>query len=569
MKKISLLLNLTCLLLAGNSFSQITSIEWNDSYDSSYCGNNIRLVILGGQITESGAILTLNWGDGNTTLDTFDVESQYDYVQNYYHTYSQPGLYTADLSVWSTMNNAPANVPADPETLEIDAITTGDCGLIYLSTVGSSAQMQYPYATYDFTDVNGGITTITPESQGFYMGLNVLNGPYTVSLNDSWLALNGVTQVEPDFSISFLQEWRSAEPGYVTTHVNCITTTEEPDFGISYAYAYSLVAPLQTGFLRTVICNYACTDVSNAHVTLTLPAQATPSLDGLTNPVFSGNTLTFDLNSLETCAEQIIRFSFPGATPAGTIFDFKISVAAVSETDNNTTNNSADFVGTVLNSYDPNDKSCNKPEYIDPTAAEELQYTVRFQNDGNLEAYNIVVRDTISTSLDLSTFEVLGSKHTMSYSIDPTTRVVTFTFNNIFLAPSDDDLDASQGYLVYKIKENENLPIGSEIKNTAYIYFDFNPAIITNTTSNINVDPLSVDELAQIDVQVFPNPASSQLHIYTEGLQSVCILDFTGKVLLESGNQQSINTSALSNGVYVLQVTSAKGWAVQKLHIQN
>jgi hypothetical protein len=36
----------------------------------------------------------------------------------------------------------------------------------------------------------------------------------------------------------------------------------------------------------------------------------------------------------------------------------------------------------------------------------------------------------------------------------------------------------------FKIKLEENLPVGSSITNTAHIYFDFNPAVVTNTTLN-------------------------------------------------------------------------------------
>jgi uncharacterized repeat protein (TIGR01451 family) len=571
MKKVNLLLYAAFLLLAGNSFGQITSIDWFESHDSTICDNYVYVYVLGGTTPENGAILTLDWGDGNTSVDTFDLSVQYG--QYYRHTYSQPGIYTTSLSVWSTMSNAPVNVPANPETLEIDAVTPGDCGLIYLRTRDVTEQINYFQATYDFTDVNGITTTITPAPDlsyyGFYLGLNVANGPYTVGLNETWLATHGLIQADPNFTINFADDYSQADPSSMVTHVTCATTSTAPDFGISYAYAYNLIAPLQIGYARLIICNYACTDISDARVTLTLPAEAIPDLDGLTNPVFSGNTLTFDVNGLETCAEQIIRFNFPGATPAGTPFNFNASVAGISETDNNPANNSVDFIGTVLNSYDPNDKSCNKPTFIDPTVAEELQYVIRFQNDGNLAAYNIVVRDTISALLDLSTLEIVGSKHNMTHSVNPTTRIVTFTFTDIQLAPSDEDLDASQGYLVYKIKENENLPVGSEIKNTAYIYFDFNPAIITNTTSNINVDPLGVDELSQIEVRIFPNPASSQLNIQAEDLQVVSILDCAGKTVLTSGNQSNINTSALSNGMYLLQVTTAHGKAIQKLIIQK
>jgi uncharacterized repeat protein (TIGR01451 family) len=124
--------------------------------------------------------------------------------------------------------------------------------------------------------------------------------------------------------------------------------------------------------------------------------------------------------------------------------------------------------------------------FVNPDAADEFRYVVHFQNDGNNNATNVVITDTISPNLDLSTFRLVGAKHGISTFVNTTTRVVTFTFNNINLAQSAADLDGSRGYVVYSISEMPNLPIGTEIENTAYIYFDFNPAIVTNTTYNIN-----------------------------------------------------------------------------------
>jgi hypothetical protein len=48
---------------------------------------------------------------------------------------------------------------------------------------------------------------------------------------------------------------------------------------------------------------------------------------------------------------------------------------------------------------------------------------------------------------------------------------------------------------VYSIKLLNNLPIGTQIKNTAYIYFDFNEAVITNTTVNTLSVNVGVEEL--------------------------------------------------------------------------
>ena len=43
------------------------------------------------------------------------------------------------------------------------------------------------------------------------------------------------------------------------------------------------------------------------------------------------------------------------------------------------------------------------------------------------------------------------------------------------------DFLGSQGFVKYKVNLKPNLPIGTQIFNTARIYFDQNSAIVTNT----------------------------------------------------------------------------------------
>ena len=46
------------------------------------------------------------------------------------------------------------------------------------------------------------------------------------------------------------------------------------------------------------------------------------------------------------------------------------------------------------------------------------------------------------------------------------------------------DEPGSHGYVEYKIVPNGSTPRGTLIPNTAYIYFDFHPPVVTNTVTN-------------------------------------------------------------------------------------
>ncbi|MBI1267340.1 MAG: T9SS type A sorting domain-containing protein [Cryomorphaceae bacterium] len=141
----------------------------------------------------------------------------------------------------------------------------------------------------------------------------------------------------------------------------------------------------------------------------------------------------------------------------------------------------------VLCAYDPNDKQVfpmgyAEPHYIRPDTT--LEYLVRFQNTGNFQAFNVLVRDTISEHLDLSTFELVANSHSVQTCINAETREIQFFFENINLPDSTCCEADSHGLIAYKIRTKSDLAHNTEIENTAYIFFDSNPAIVTNTTLN-------------------------------------------------------------------------------------
>ncbi len=141
------------------------------------------------------------------------------------------------------------------------------------------------------------------------------------------------------------------------------------------------------------------------------------------------------------------------------------------------------FCTFVVNSYDPNVKSAfpigtGEEHFIDKDW--KLDYTVQFQNTGNDVAYQVIVRDTISENLDLSTLRVQGASHDFTWALNAD-RELVFTFDNINLPDSTSNEPASHGMLSYTILPHQDILPGALIENSAAIYFDFNDPIITNT----------------------------------------------------------------------------------------
>ena len=166
-------------------------------------------------------------------------------------------------------------------------------------------------------------------------------------------------------------------------------------------------------------------------------------------------------------------------------------------TDINGSHNSSPFVynSEIECSYDPNDKLVH-PNRMNGYALfdEDLNYTIRFQNTGNAEARKIVIRDTLDENLDVSTFSVISSSHeaVLTTSIEKG-QYLAFNFNAINLPDSTTNFEASQGYVSYRIRVKEKSE-GILISNSASIYFDFNPPILTNTTENIMLSTFDFDE---------------------------------------------------------------------------
>jgi len=136
-------------------------------------------------------------------------------------------------------------------------------------------------------------------------------------------------------------------------------------------------------------------------------------------------------------------------------------------------------------SCDPNDKLVT-PQGCGPNGNiskhERLFYTIRFQNTGTGDAHNIILRDQLSSNLDLNTFHFVTSSHTLSnIQIIPDTTLI-LEFNGIELEPD------SLGFVVFSIYPKNDLNDGATVTNQAGIYFDENDVVITNVTLNTLYD---------------------------------------------------------------------------------
>ncbi len=186
-----------------------------------------------------------------------------------------------------------------------------------------------------------------------------------------------------------------------------------------------------------------------------------------------------DLSALTTDAFHIIIATDTNAA-IGASACFSVSILPAAPGDNNPGNNTLQYCQPVVNSYDPNDKSVYPVAVLDTLGY--MTYTVRFQNTGNALALHVQVIDTLDSNLDPATFEVLGYSHPVFTQL--TGSIVKFNFANINLPDSNSNEPGSHGYVQYKVKTRPHLSAAATVQNTAYIYFDFNTPVVTNTVEN-------------------------------------------------------------------------------------
>lgn len=211
----------------------------------------------------------------------------------------------------------------------------------------------------------------------------------------------------------------------------------------------------------------------------------------------SGNTVTWNLGSLGSdrkiiwvwCTVPGTGFLIPGVDTVHT--DFKVSVVT-GETD--TTNNYISRIETIWGSYDPNEMSVSPAGDI--ISCTPLQYTIHFQNTGNDTAHNVYILDTLSDNLDPKSLDIVSASAEMNTGIfkSGTHTIVKFDFPNIKLLDSSHH-GKDEGAVTFTIKAKPGLADGALIKNTAGIFFDDNPAILTNTIQNI----IGIDAIAGLN----------------------------------------------------------------------
>lgn len=435
---------------------------------------------------------------------------------------------------------------------------------------------------YTFTDVNGDYSFQVPT--GTYTLTESVNSTYPLATCQN----NGLVQTVV------------ASSGCVSTvdFANNIILLHDLHI-ITTSYPYTAPIPGNLYRQKVIIENNGTIQESGIQIGYKTDGQLgtftdNPSLFTQNDAVNYPNNFSVNsgFTSLTPGNTDVINLTYqtPTNIPLGTLVNFYDSTAHMAPIntswllDQTPWDNVQNYQQTVISSFDPNFKEVspkgNGAQGYIATKDSILSYVIHFQNEGTYFAQNISVVDTLDADLDWSALHPGYSDRSYTTSVSEN-GVITFKFTNINLPWKSQYGDVmSSGMIAYTIKRKRNLPQGTQFKNTAAIYFDYNAPVITNTTINTLNDVLAfVDEktwLDNTDVVLYPNPTTDKLSIAINSKKStkglINVLDITGKVLytqtidFEIGkNIISQSTTELPSGIYFVQVKSDEQLVTKKL----
>jgi len=259
------------------------------------------------------------------------------------------------------------------------------------------------------------------------------------------------------------------------------------------------------------------------------------------------------------------------------VLESSVAISAPSD-DINSSNNIFTNSQIVVASYDPNDKMEAHGDKLDINNFNQddyLFYTIRFQNTGTANAINIRIEDELDAQLDEESIRMVSASH--NYVMDRVGNKLVWKFDYIYLPSMLASEELSNGYLIFKIKVKPGFEVGDIIPNFAEIYFDTNPAIITNIFNSTFGEQLSTPEFSSGNVLIYPNPSNGLVYINTqntnENLQAIHLYDVLGKTILSSKNlsakEATIDVSSLAKAVYMIEITTENNFKQIKKLVVN
>lgn len=231
----------------------------------------------------------------------------------------------------------------------------------------------------------------------------------------------------------------------------------------------------------------------------------------------------------------------------------------------------------------------------------DLEYLIRFQNPGPGTVQNMIIRDTLSPFLDITSVQPGASSHPYTFAIRPG-NILEWSLTNINLPDSSTSFGNSMGFVKFRVSQVAGLPNGTVIHNQAGILMENQTQVlITNQTFHTLEDPDSIyvcnlpnncdpgftvlngilvsnlqpnlNMLNELDpgnqqpilpsIKVYPNPARDVIHVELGQLISSVQLDLYNakgqrlrSLKFDSTDAFTVWADGLASGLYLYRIST-------------
>jgi len=422
-------------------------------------------------------------------------------------------------------------------------------------------------------------------SSGVQVSLYINNNTYNTYTNS--LGQYAFYNIQPGEGIVALSAL-SSNLYTITPQAHYVTISGDPvvaDFCVApttpftdvavYIWPSTSVVPGFTAGYFIDLHNYGTTTESG-QVTFTFDDTLYTFLSSPQGGTVSGNTVTFIYTDLLAGQQRFVYVEFTAAQPPVLNMGSEVAVSAsITPLTNDVfqDNNTSNLTQIATNSYDPNDITVNKGEFITIDQANDyLQYTIRFQNMGTANATNVRISTTLNPNFDWDTFEPVGASH--AYRATRVGNAIEFSFDGIQLPYESANEPGSHGSVSYRIKPKATIATGDVMTAQAAIFFDFNEAIITNIASTTVTATAGIGVIDNSQFVLYPNPATGIVNLQLSSDPEATVVTITnvlGKsVLVDSvrNKETTVNIASLKSGIYFVTLESNGKQITKKLIVK-
>jgi uncharacterized repeat protein (TIGR01451 family) len=435
-------------------------------------------------------------------------------------------------------------------------------GLIYVDgNFNCTKQSNEPMVPNALLEVQPGPYYITSNAEGGYSA-NLPLGSYTIA----------------QVSTQFEEHCANAPQPFTITGTPAAVSVNFPDsslvpLDVSVTIASGAARPGFQVQYGLQVSNHTPTNSGSTQLVMTFDPAVTFVSAFPTPTSVVGNVIMWNqaqLNAWQLRQYTVILQVPPDIGLLGTVLNADATIITAN-TDAAPANNSYTHAVTITGAYDPNDKlAVTSSHYSDEVyyigTDEWIDYTIRFQNTGTDTAFNVVITDTLPTTLDPATLVIGAGSHPFTWELRDQ-GVLKLYFMNIQLPDSNVNEPASHGFVGFRIRPHLPLLPGDEIVNIANIYFDFNPPVITEPSVLVGTMGTGVAEERSVpQLLLSPNPTGGLMQVQVNGERSseglLRVLAMDGRVVVEqrmNGPWTELDLSWLSPTMYLLEWNGSHG----------